>query len=483
MQNGGGHFGQLPGRPAAAIAGAAAAPRPEAAVGLEATPRGSPLRRWKPAASCSLGLRWRQRRHLVDTEVELRSSLKWTYIRRHHASTVSTWIAQWRPVLALLELRLRAASPSSLSRSRRARRGKLVVEIAPRRRARTSAARREETEARCAVAQCNNRHGSIRRPTPAASPRSPSRSGVGTLLGPRSRPRGYDARGELDSISSLYGQPSKRWAPRSASPVRYSLGFKSNTPRPWDAPRRGAAPKRPDRVTTCAPAPQPLVVEHDVERARPQRRRLHALRARPPLRLLPLGDAARRQRLFDEARTRSATSTASSSLPTRRVRRRPPRLGAPRPLLATQRPRSPMSPPAPQSNSMRQSADALARPPFALPRRRAPQPLLRLVSLKSSLITRHHQTPAKQRVFSRLPTRLRIVARPRKRQAALELRAAGASATPAPSVPGSQATTSASSFARSGGSASGRPQSSAQTSRAPAGSCSASMRRRRRRRA
>ena len=42
-----------------------------------------------------------------------------------------------------------------------------------------------------------------------------------------------------------YGQPSKRWAPRSASPVRYSLGFKSNTPRPWDAPapaRRAETP-------------------------------------------------------------------------------------------------------------------------------------------------------------------------------------------------------------------------------------------------
>ena len=55
----------------------------------------------------------------------------------------------------------------------------------------------------------------------------------------------YDGAAELGSISSLYGQPSKRWAPRSASPVRYSLGFKSNTPRPWDAPasaRRAETP-------------------------------------------------------------------------------------------------------------------------------------------------------------------------------------------------------------------------------------------------
>ena len=81
----------------------------------------------------------------------------------------------------------------------------------------------------------------------------------------------YDGAAELGSISSLYaaqffcslhlcslqfplntpppvpryGQPSKRWAPRSASPVRYSLGFKSNTPRPWDAPASGRRAETP----------------------------------------------------------------------------------------------------------------------------------------------------------------------------------------------------------------------------------------------
>ena len=92
------------------------------------------------------------------------------------------------------------------------------------------------------------------------------------------------------------------------------------------APRRNSGAGLLRRARRRA---QPLVVEHDVERARPQRRRRHALRARPPLRLLPLGDAAQRPALFHEAPEQGRRPRPLRP-PLRRValRRRPPRLGA-----------------------------------------------------------------------------------------------------------------------------------------------------------
>ena len=267
-----------------------------------------------------------------------------------------------------------------------ARRGKLVVEIAPRRRRRELAWRRaEETRGSACSGPVQESPWFGRRPTPAASPRSPSRSGArerSSSSRPRSRPprftmarRGAELRNSFAlSISNTlprYGQPSKRWAPRSASPVRYSLGFKSNTPRPWDAPASARRAETPGAglLRRARRRAQPLVVEHDVERARPQRRRRHALRARPPLRLLPLGDAAQRPALFDEAPEQGRRPRPLRP-PLRRValRRRPPRPGAPRPTSRPPNARAHRCPLPPHSRTRcARARRCTARPPTALP--------------------------------------------------------------------------------------------------------------------
>ena len=181
----------------------------------------------------------------------------------------------------------------------------------------------------------------------------------------------YDGAAELGSISSLYGQPSKRWAPRSASPVRYSLGFKSNTPRPWDAPasarraetpgpgsydvRAGAhnlssssttwsvrgrsggvaTPFEPDRLSASFRSVTPRSGQH--------------FSTKPPNKV---GDLDRFVLPSDASRSAAARRDWVRA-------RRAPAPNGPRLLL---------SPPAPQSNSMRQSAQMhFARPPTALP--------------------------------------------------------------------------------------------------------------------
>ena len=202
----------------------------------------------------------------------------------------------------------------------------------------------------------------------------------------------YDGAAELGSISSLYGQPSKRWAPRSASPVRYSLGFKSNTPRPWDAPasarraetpgpgyydvRAGAhnlssssttwsvrgrsggvaTPFEPDRLSASFRSVTPRSGQH--------------FSTKPPNKV---GDLDRFV----------LPSDASRSAAARRDWVRAP------PCARPQRPALIFVPSGPTVElDAAERADAL-RAPADRPaqRRRAPQPLLRLVSLESSLIT------------------------------------------------------------------------------------------------
>ena len=200
----------------------------------------------------------------------------------------------------------------------------------------------------------------------------------------------YDGAAELGSISSLYGQPSKRWAPRSASPVRYSLGFKSNTPRPWDAPasarraetpgpghydvRAGAhnlssssttwsvrgrsggvaTPFEPDRLSASFRSVTPRSGQH--------------FSTKPPNKV---GDLDRFV----------LPSDASRSAAARRDWVRAP------PCARPQRPALIFVPSGPTVElDAAERADAL-RAPADRPaqRRRAPQPLLRLMSLESSL--------------------------------------------------------------------------------------------------
>ena len=274
-----------------------------------------------------------------------------------------------------------------------ARRANLLVEIAPRRRRRELAWRRvEDIRGSVCVTQCKNRHGSIE----GRHPRLPHVHRVAAALkqvifneDTVSATEVYDGAAELGSISPLYSLSSLQFPLNTPPPCPGTAAERAgrSAARRPSATRSASSRTRRGRGTRPRPArprrnsgagllrrarrrAQPLVVEHDVERARPQRRRRHALRARPPLRLLPLGDAAQRPALFDEAPEQGRRPRPLRP-PLRRValRRRPPRLGAPRPFSPTQRPCSSLSPPAPfQSNSMRQSAQMhFARPPTALP--------------------------------------------------------------------------------------------------------------------
>ena len=197
----------------------------------------------------------------------------------------------------------------------------------------------------------------------------------------------YDGAAELGSISTLYGEPSKRWEPRASSPVRYSLGFKSKTPRPWDAPasaRRAPTPgpghynaRSGDAFLTSTSTSWSVRGRGNGGIATPFDGRLSAsfrsvtprsgqhFSTKPPNKV---GDLDRFVLPSDASRSAAARRDWVRAA-------RPAASPPPPPLAPTWRTRRPSAPPTnlppparPQSSSMRRSAQMhFARPPTALP--------------------------------------------------------------------------------------------------------------------
>ena len=220
--------------------------------------------------------------------------------------------------------------------------------------------------------QCKNRHGSLQ----GRHPRLPHVHRVAAALG--NAPlrdlglgdRGVRRRGGagLDLVAVRPAEQALGAAQRVARPLlaRLQVEHAAAVGRARvGAPRRNAGAGLLRRARRRA---QPLVVEHDVERARPQRRRRHALRARPPLRLLPLGDAAQRFSTFNEAPEQGRRPRPLRP-PLRRValRRRPPRLGACPAVRPPQHPRLLSRLPPHSRTRCARARRCTSRAPTALP--------------------------------------------------------------------------------------------------------------------